>query len=68
MEGTSRFWPPADGDESGVDLAAVELRLETETFGRLARLWPVPGDPAFLARREAARQESPLDAAVEADE
>ena len=68
VEGTDRFWPPADADESGVDLAAVELRLETETFGRLARLWPVPGDPAFLARREAARQESPLDAAVEADE
>ena len=67
-EGTDRFWPPADADESGVDLAAVELRLETETFGRLARLWPVPGDPAFLARREAERQESPLDATVEEEE
>lgn len=69
VQGTHRYWPPADAEESGVDLAAVELRLETETFGRLERLWPVPGDPAFLAQREAAQRESsPLDDVAEEEE
>ena len=41
-----RYWPP--GKESGVDLAAVELRLQTAAFGRLARLWLVPAGAESL--------------------
>lgn len=50
-----RYWPPGRGGEAGVDLAAVELQLETIEFGRLVRLWMVPGDSGFLAERAASQ-------------
>ena len=47
-----RYWPPSK--ESGVDLAAVELRLQTAAFGRLARLWLVPAGAESLPALAAA--------------
>ena len=47
-----RQWPPSTSGDAGADLAAVEVRLKTRTFGRLARLWLVPAGAGFLRERE----------------
>ena len=55
-----RHWPAsAASDAAGVDLAGVELRLKTATFGRLARLWLVPAGADFLREQEAEDPEAP---------
>ena len=54
-----RHWSPSTSGEPGADLAAVELRLKTTTFGRLARLWLVPAGTEFLLARETEDPDAP---------